>query len=536
MTFTPAPLVTLVAKFDVPAFDLSVGAARTCYASKAISPEHATKTWDKEQKRYVDAPELADRIYTSVYEAGHHTTIQHPHFAFLLRGVSRQFLWSFLHSHPFYNSEQQSQRYVEMKPDRLVIPPLEGKSRTVFMAMATEMMRTYFELHDLTRKTVEEEWFKIFTGRRSEFMKGTKQGKKWDDAIHKRVLEAARYVIPVAMQADLYHTISGLALMRYWRMCEQFDAPGETRDIVGRMIDLVREHEPKYLAHLEDPVPLEQTPEFAMFTSFFGAGLNPHATAFRRESDERMGGLQALLAGYDPNAEQALANAVRGMFGLPKERMSDDAAIDAVLDPRKNPFLGSTLNVNTHSKLSRALHVVNYTFEHRLSHTADSQSQRHRMIPGTRPILQAFFDTDAPDCIWPVVYQKIPEAMEKATRLVEKVWKTIGNLLSDGVPWEYAQYLLPNATVVRYTESGNLLNYHHKWHTRLCYLAQEEIWRQCLEEVRQVSKVHPRIGKHIGPPCTMRNVAGMKPICPEKDHYCGVPVWRFGLDKYERTI
>ncbi|MBI4145165.1 FAD-dependent thymidylate synthase [Candidatus Woesearchaeota archaeon] len=524
MSFTP-PLVTLVAKFDQSAFDLSVGAARTCYASKAVAPEQVAKR-----------PDLADKIFEAVLEAGHHTTIQHPHYTFLMQGVSRQFLWSFLHSHPFYNSEQQSQRYVEMKPDRLVIPPLEGKSRTIFMAMATEMMQAYFELNDLMRPFIEKEWFKLYSGRKADFLNKNERGKRWDAAIHKRTLEAARYVIPVAMQADLYHTISGLTLMRYWRMCEQFDAPGETKDIVGRMIGLVREDDPRYLSRLEDPVPLQETPEYVMFTSFFGTGLNPYASEFIREFDARLDGLQALLIGHDPNAEAALANAVRGIFGLPKSRMSDDDAIDVVLDPRKNSYLGSTLNVNTLSKLSRALHVVNYTFEHRLSHTADSQSQRHRMIPGTRPILQAHFDPSEPDCIWPISYRQVPEAMDKVTKLTAKVWKTIGDLLSEGVPWDCAQYLLPNATAVRYIESGNLLNYHHKWHTRLCYLAQEEIWRQCLEEVRQVSEVHPRIGKHIGPPCAMRNVAGMKPICPEKDRYCGVPVWLRTLDQYERVI
>ena len=58
--------------------------------------------------------ELRDRIYDGIYDAGHHTTIQHPTFVFTLRKVSRQFIWSFLHAHPFYNSEQVSQRYVEV--------------------------------------------------------------------------------------------------------------------------------------------------------------------------------------------------------------------------------------------------------------------------------------------------------------------------------------------------------------------------------------------------------------------------------------
>ena len=69
------------------------------------------------------ATALRDRIARSIFEAGHHTTLQHAHFQFALSGVSRQFLWTFLHSHPFYNSEQVSQRYVEVKAERVVRAP-----------------------------------------------------------------------------------------------------------------------------------------------------------------------------------------------------------------------------------------------------------------------------------------------------------------------------------------------------------------------------------------------------------------------------
>ena len=55
---------------------------------------------------------LRDRIAQETYFAGHHTTLQHATFQFAIENVSRQALWSFLHSHPFYNSEQVSQRYV----------------------------------------------------------------------------------------------------------------------------------------------------------------------------------------------------------------------------------------------------------------------------------------------------------------------------------------------------------------------------------------------------------------------------------------
>ena len=36
-----------------------------------------------------------------------------PNFVFILDNVSRLAIWSFFHAHPFYNSEQVSQRYVD---------------------------------------------------------------------------------------------------------------------------------------------------------------------------------------------------------------------------------------------------------------------------------------------------------------------------------------------------------------------------------------------------------------------------------------
>ena len=117
-----------------------------------------------------------------------------------------------------------------------------------------------------------------------------------------------------------------------------------------------------------------------------------------------------------------------------------------------------------------------------------------------------------------------------------RTWEAIGQLLKAGVTEEFANYLLPNAVAVRFTESADLLNLLHKHRMRLCYNAQEEIWRASVDEAREVSRVHPRIGAHLLPPCTQRLQAGTRPFCPEGDRYCGIPVWKLELDQYERLL
>src|SRR6202162_2515269 len=106
---TAPPRVTLRNAFSHP-FDSAIAAARTCYAPRLIGPEEIT-----EKQRL--------QIGASTFYGGPHTVSQHAHFEFGLENVSRQFVWSFLHAHPFYNSEQQSQRYVRLDHALAYLPP-----------------------------------------------------------------------------------------------------------------------------------------------------------------------------------------------------------------------------------------------------------------------------------------------------------------------------------------------------------------------------------------------------------------------------
>ncbi len=230
-----------------------------------------------------------------------------------------------------------------------------------------------------------------------------------------------------------------------------------------------------------------------------------------------------------------MADSVREMLGLTPDQMSDDDAIELVLDPAKNPILGENLSLTTHAKIARAMHHPHYTFRRKISHTADSQDQRHRMTPGSRPILAAQLSDD-PDYITPDLIRLSAPVQAKYDEVMERSWDAIARLKALGVPTEFAHYLLPNAVSIRYTESSDLLNLHHKHKMRLCYNAQEEIWRASVDEARQIRTVHPRIGRWLLPPCSVRDRAGVRPICPEGERFCGEKVWRIDLDQYERII
>jgi thymidylate synthase ThyX len=119
---------------------------------------------------------------------------------------------------------------------------------------------------------------------------------------------------------------------------------------------------------------------------------------------------------------------------------------------------------------------------------------------------------------------------------MERTWQDITAVRAAGASTEFAEYLLPNAVAIRFTESADLLNLFHKHALRLCYNAQEEIWQASLEEAQQVAAVNPRIGRHLVPPCTVRLRAGHRPICPEGTRFCGERVWNLDVDAFTRRI
>src|SRR5450631_2480990 len=140
---TAPPRVTLRNSFAHP-FDSAIAAARTCYASKLIGPEEIT---DKQRLN----------IGAGTFYSGHHTVYQHAHFEFGLENVSRQFVWAFLHAHPFYNSEQQSQRYVRLDRAQAYVPAdslhFGAAERAIYEKAVTRAWNHYRELTRVLQPT-----------------------------------------------------------------------------------------------------------------------------------------------------------------------------------------------------------------------------------------------------------------------------------------------------------------------------------------------------------------------------------------------
>lgn len=520
---SPAPIVRLVQCFDHP-LDNAVATARTCYSPRIV--ETAEVAAGERARR------LRDRIAAETYAAGHHTTLQHATFQFAIERVSRQLVWSLMHAHPFYNSEQASQRYVPVSAENVAIPALPAESEAIFRGAARRAMGAYEQLVTLLSAPAEAAYFGLFPARRV-------QRERWLPTVRKKAMEAARYVLPVAAFTHLYHSVSGLTLHRYARIAGQCDVPVEARIVIGAMVDAVRARDPDFFRHLGDPLPLEETPEFALFTRLELGQTNQvsdGAAAFAREFDASLGGNAARLIDWKVRGRETVADAVRASLGLTRAALSDAAALEALLSPRENPLIGMPLRLGTMDKLMRALSHLHYTFRKKLSHSADSQDQRHRMVPGTRPWISRQYAAGHPDFVVPALIDATPAARALFEREMAALFDAIDRLLEQGVPAEAALYLLPNAFPIRFESSGELLHLHHKWTSRLCLTAQEEIWRATRDEIASVGEVHPEIARWIGPPCWLRERAGLKPRCPEGPRFCGVAVWRQWPARLDRLI
>ena len=501
---TAPPCVTLRNAFAHP-FDSAIAAARTCYAPRLIGPEEIT---DKQRLN----------IGAATFYSGHHTVYQHAHFEFGLENVSRQFVWSFLHAHPFYNSEQQSQRYVRLDRAQAYVPPtslfFDASCKELYEAAIARAWNYYRELSSLLiadARTILNDIWHIGP------MSHPKRLQKIERSAEKRAIEIARYVLPVAAFTTMVHTVSGIVLHRLWRMSAASDTPSEACAVIGAMVARVKEIDVQFFDRF-GTVPLEELPEWKNAQTNVNAG-----EAFAREFDAKLNGKTSILVDYSPNAVRVMAEAYRAVAGLTASQCSNAEAIDRLLNPARNVYRLETLNVGVHAPIMRVLQHANYTFAKKISHTADSQDQRHRMVPGSRPLL-TLADTREPDYITPQLLANNPRAREIYDCAMRDAWTAKNELLDRGVSPEIALYLVPNAKSIRLYESGSLLHLIHKWTMRTCFNAQEEIYQASMDEIAQLREVQPELACYVGPPCHIR--AGITtPICTEGSHFCGIKVW-----------
>ncbi len=497
-------------------FHEAVAAARTCYSSQLVTTSDSMLEIDKD---------LAQKIADSTWDAGHLTPYMHRNFTFLMDNVSRQALWCFFHSHPFYNSEQVSQRYRRVSKENVIMPKLTGTAKKIF----NEAIDFAYQRYDMFRGDLLFEIAKKeFDKRAPDFLKGEK------GPVLKKTQEAARYVVPIGTHAHLYHSVNTVTLARYWAAVNSSSVPTEVYYIVKAMVEEVAKTDPSLVKLFKDPLSRDEFLEEKVKNHL---SKNPvDTTLWAEEFDRDLGeGRQSRLVDCKPDGLKQMASAIRDILGLPSSSLSDVGAIRLVTDPNFNKRMGDVLTLDHITALARSQYMLSFTFMTKLSHTADSQEQRQRMMPSARPLLEHVVSS-TPDYITPAL---ITAAGEKAVELYQEtmalLWNYRNQLLELNVPEEMANYLLPNGLALRFRETVDLLNFRQKDVKRECLNAQEEIGRITVQQRSDIVNAFPELEDLFGPPCYHRFATGVKPYCPEGDRYCLVSVWKGkgGDDKFK---
>jgi len=165
--------------------NVAVSAARTCYFPNGIVTPQKSEGWDRKES-----------LLLGIFKGGHHTTLMHTNITMMISGISRHLIWRLLHAHPYYNSEQVSQRYAKMKIDNFVYP--QDGNKTLWQSYYQACFEDYEKLREILHPDVLAVVPKF---RRKDSMK--------------KAQEMARYILPGGMSAYLYHTVNIITILRY---------------------------------------------------------------------------------------------------------------------------------------------------------------------------------------------------------------------------------------------------------------------------------------------------------------------------------
>lgn len=486
--------------------DISVSTAVQCYA-----PGNA------KMRSRTDA--RSNAIAQSTLDAGHLTTRQHPTLTWKIT-ASRSVVHDVFHAHPFYNSEQQSQRYVEAKQGNYLVPEgLNAQQEQHFLVSADYANSAYFELLESLSPEVGQRIGQMYPDG-GWSVASTRERLERKTA--KVCQEVARYVLPIGQNTVFDHTLNELSLLRLFRASGLPTFSDEAKYIVAKMITTLGKHDPTIYQELSVPIEVPQV-QLSSWESIRDV---------KAKFDNRLQGKDSLLVSLTQDTRDNLVEAARVVLG--NIDISEEDMLDLLLDPSYNSLLADVYDAGMHDPLTSSLRQVNATFISRVSHTADSQRQRHRRTPGATPSIQTTYDGQ-PDYITPLVVRENIQLREKYDQVMSRIYANLYKAFELGMSSENALLLLPNAHAIRVTESGDLFDWSHRLRQRLCLLAQEEIFFVSVDQAEQLVDALPESQNLMLAPCGIRKYAQKRPRCPEGDRWCGQPVFHWMLEKYREA-
>lgn len=463
-------------------------AGRTCYSPKLITPLDYVFGTAKHR-------EITDMVVASTREAGHFTTRQHINYVFGMEGISRLAIWEVFHSFPYYNTDQQSQRYVEMSESGLIFP----KEEPVIREGSLRLIAGYNKLVEVLSPIAMEQYKLRFPGRNNS--------KKWENKnsieAQKKAQEVARYLLPLSMTANFFYSINELTLLRLYKQKNTYRTSPESAAVIDMMVRAVSDVDPSFAEELDEPV-----------TSRVARELPRDNYLAADEFDRKLDGKPARVRGAETMLSD-IADAVRTILGYSSDQMSDKEAVDMALDPAQNKLLASVGGEMVMDQISQALNAAVLKVDVSLSLSADAQLQRHRGLDHLVPEL--YVPRLNEDIVVPALLDYSAEAKDIYLQYQAENIEALRSVGSDNF-----RYLLTNGTKIRKTVTGPLGPFYHFLKSRTCLNAQEEAYYIAVSMAEQLGSDY----FDQPTPCGVRMRAGITPYCPEGDRTCGVPMFR----------
>jgi len=331
-------------------------------------------------------------------------------------------------------------------------------------------------------------WKNFYTKRFSDYQKLTKlltnpireslpKFRKKD--AEKKAQEIARYVLPQGTEAYLYHTVNILTILRY--ISTALSLP-EIQDEARNFAEILE----KNLLNLD--VNLKPLIEFAkkQKTDFPNNNLDKY---------RKKGLVFDVVGDLDFEVSENYAGIMRN------SQMVFDSGI-----------LGG------------------FSSYIKLSLSADAQNQRHRRSPAIRPLLE---NNCKEEFYLPSVLSKVPKALDIYKKSIKESYQFFAEQTNQ-IGFSEAIYSLPNAHLIEIVERNDFSSFHHKSQMRLCFNAQEEIYDIVYNQVQTLLNMKIIGAEKLLPPCGVRAIHNIHPICPEGDRFCGVKVWKLHFSEYKR--
>ena len=442
--------VKLIAETNVPPTILAKHAARTCYSADV--PE-LDKTIDEKNTAFVK---------NSLFDTGHHTTLEHNYFTFNIDGIPVSSVVFGLHlTAPFYDTDQRSGRFSEMY-------------KNANMKKIKNMLETYYP--------------KVSQYNINQACGWIEQGLNLYADNEVRITELA---------ADAIHR----------------ERPKANEEYIAKQAPKLAQEQLRMFISMIAPTALDWTADLVTIAALYRTAWTP----FMRDTMDKIantikGEYPDLSYMFDPNSRDNIGDwypkmpkEYMGVKTKPEFWLLDYKYDDKTFGEDKSRDMVDTLQFRPES-MNNSVNFVS-TEIHVDAGATMGQDQRHRCIKRSEPVFTGYF------YLPPLL--SAAGLKDSADNFMHEYYNLAVNPL---VPRGLLMSIAPYGAMVQYEKLADLNALMHEQSKRTCWCAQEAIYHISCDLRRDLAQYigeNAKVMKYLTPPCLSRGK------CAEGARYCG---------------